>query len=184
MGKLLFTSDTHFNHYNVIRYSRRPFQNTREMDDCLIACWNEMVGENDVIYHLGDFSNKNLKYAEEVLVMLNGKKFLCFGNHDKHIRKFSRYFEDMRESFIIETSAGQAIFLGHFLHKIWPRSHYGSWHLFGHSHGGMNEYAKTEGKLLDVGVDSHNFRPWSLVEVAQVMAARPLNFNDLRRRRV
>lgn len=183
MPNLFFTGDTHFNHYNIIKYCRRPFQNTKEMDECVISRWNEVVGKADTIYHVGDFANKNTKYAEEILRRLNGRKFLCIGNHDKQMRQLARYFDDMRESFLIKTANKQLIFLSHYLHKVWPHSHYGAWHLFGHSHGGMNAYAEKEGKLLDVGVDSHDFYPWSLDEVARVMETRSLNFNDLKRRR-
>ena len=56
------------------------------------------------------------------------------------------------------------------------------WHLFGHSHGGLDYYSGTEGKLLDVGVDSHDFYPWHIEDIETVMEGRPLNFNDLRRK--
>lgn len=178
---MFFVADTHFGHTNIIKYCKRPFENVRDMDELIIEEWNRVVGARDIIYHLGDFSRRDPGLAERILKRLNGKKFLCLGSHDKHMPKLAEYFEEIRESFLINTRENQ-IFLNHYLHKIWPRSHYGSWHLFGHSHGGMNSYAHQEGKLLDVGVDSHYFRPWSLGEVAKVMAARPLNFNDLARR--
>ena len=179
---LFFTADTHFGHANIIKYCRRPFASVGEMDEFIVEGWNRVVGKDDTIYHLGDFSRRDRMLAEWILRRLNGKKFLCLGSHDKHMLKLAGYFEAIRESLLIEEGRGQLIFLSHYLHKIWPRSHYGSWHLFGHSHGGMNDYARQEGKLLDVGVDSHDFKPWSLDEVAEVMATRPLNFNDLTRR--
>jgi len=182
MSKLFFTGDTHFNHHNIIKYARRPFQNVKEMDEFIIQAWNSLVGDDDIVYHVGDFSNRDQVYAKEVLQRLKGKIFLCIGNHDKHMRNLRRYLEGMAESFVVNIGNRQSIFLSHYLHKIWPRSHYGAWHLFGHSHGGMNSYAQNEGKILDVGVDSHGFKPWSLDEVVEVMEKRPLNFNDLRRR--
>jgi calcineurin-like phosphoesterase family protein len=180
---MYFTSDTHFDHRNVIRYCNRPFANTDEMNQFIISEWNKVVKKEDIIYHLGDFAGWNLKAAEEILKQLNGRKFLCIGSHDKQMLKLPQYFEEIKESFLIKIN-GQQIFLSHYLHKIWPKSHYGSWHLFGHSHGRMNWYAEQEGKLLDVGVDNHNFRPWSLNEIAKVMETRPLNFSDLRRRKL
>lgn len=179
---MFFTADTHFGHTNIIKYCNRPFQDTREMDRFMIQEWNRVVGKRDVVYHLGDFSRRDPQLAEWTLKQLNGRKFLCIGDHDKHMRKLTEYFEDVRESFLVNVGKRQFIFLNHYLHKVWPKSHYGTWHLFGHSHGGMNRYAEQEGKLLDVGVDSHGFRPWSLGEVARVMDTRPLNFNDLARR--
>ncbi len=179
---MFFTADTHFDHENIIRYCGHPFANAGEMNEFIIGEWNKAVGKDNIIYHLGDFSRKDRMLAEWILKRLNGRKFLCLGSHDKHMPKLAGYFEEIRESFLLDMGKNQFVFLSHYLHKVWPRSHYGSWHLFGHSHGGMNSYAEQEGKLLDVGVDSHDFKPWSLDEIAEVMAIRPLNFNDLSRR--
>ena len=74
--------------------------------------------------------------------------------------------------------------MSHCCHKVWDRSHYDTWHLYGHSHGGLDEYAKNEGKLIDVGVDSHNFEPWTFEEIKAVMDTRPLNFNSLQKRKL
>ena len=53
---IFFTSDTHFNHSNVIQYCNRPFSSLDEMNAKLIENWNERVNENDIVYHLGDFA--------------------------------------------------------------------------------------------------------------------------------
>jgi calcineurin-like phosphoesterase family protein len=44
--------------------------------------------------------------------------------------------------------------MAHWLCKIWPKSHYGSWHCHGHSHSGMDQYVQKKGKILDIGVDN------------------------------
>ncbi|MDD5164256.1 MAG: phosphoesterase [Patescibacteria group bacterium] len=178
---IYFTADTHFGHTNIIKYCNRPFKSVDEMNESLIEEWNKVVGEDDTIYHLGDFSWDDIELVKSILKRLNGKKFFCFGSHDKHMSQLSGYFKEMKESFLIKTEEDQFIFLNHYIHKEWHLSHYGAWHLFGHSHGRMDDYAKEEGKLLDVGVDSHNFKPWSLDEVKKIMESRPLNFNDRRR---
>lgn len=179
---LFFTADTHFHHRNIIKLCSRPFEDEQEMDEFMISEWNRTVDKDDTIYHFGDFAWKSIKRARQILDRLNGRKFLCRGTHDGRVSKLAEYFKEIRDSFMIEVNGGQLIFISHKIQKTWPESHRGSWHLFGHSHGKLNTYAEQHGKLLDVGVDSHNFRPWSLKEVAQVMATRPLNFNDLRRR--
>ncbi|MDP2683722.1 MAG: hypothetical protein Q8P20_01570 [bacterium] len=152
------------------------------MSEKIIENWNQVVEHDDIVFHVGDVSWKDYILTKMVLDRLNGIKFLAIGNHDFHMKKLDGYFEQMRKSYLIKV-ANQLIFLSHQLTDNWPEAENGSWHLFGHSHGKRNNYAETNGKLLDVGVDSHDFRPWSLEEVAQVMATRPLNFNDLRRRR-
>jgi len=43
--KVFFTSDTHFNHANIINYCQRPFKNTDEMNDVIITNWNNIISE-------------------------------------------------------------------------------------------------------------------------------------------
>lgn len=43
-AKVYFTSDTHFNHANIIGFCSRPFKNVNEMNETLIANWNRVVG--------------------------------------------------------------------------------------------------------------------------------------------
>ncbi len=173
---LFFTADTHFNHGSLIKLCSRPFRNVHEMNECMIEKWNSVVDSDDIVYHLGDFAWRiGKRKMTVILTRLNGRKFLCHGTHDGRILKLARYFEDIKDSFLITVNGGQSIFMSHQVQKTWPESDRGSWHLFGHSHGSRNAYAEQNGKLLDVGVDSHNFRPWSLKEVAQIMAQRPPN---------
>jgi calcineurin-like phosphoesterase family protein len=55
----------------------------------------------------------------------------------------------------------------------WPRSHYNSWQLFGHSHGKR----WTQGKQHDVGVDNNNYYPVSFDRIVEIMKERPDNPN-------
>ncbi len=181
MEKVWFTADTHFGHANIIEYCNRPFGSIMEMNDELIRRWNVVVGRNDRVYHLGDFALSTKLWTNWVLKQLNGRKYLCIGSHEHSALQNRDMFEKVTDTFTIRVN-GQELFLSHYLHKVWPNSHYGCWHLFGHSHGGMNEYAENEGKLLDVGVDSWAFAPVGFEEVAGVMKTRPDNFNLLKGR--
>ena len=90
--KLYVTSDTHFNHKNIIKYCNRPFNDIYEMNEALINNWNSVVTQNDIIYHLGDFGFGTKEELQEIFDRLNGEKYLIMGNHDKKGRK---YYQDL-----------------------------------------------------------------------------------------
>lgn len=52
---VFFTSDTHFNHANIIRFCNRPFKDVSHMNEAIISNWNRVVGPEDIVFHLGDF---------------------------------------------------------------------------------------------------------------------------------
>ena len=53
---LWLTSDLHFGHENIIRYCDRPFADVDAMNRALVDRWNEVVGDDDVVWVLGDFA--------------------------------------------------------------------------------------------------------------------------------
>lgn len=54
-SRVFFTSDTHFNHTNIIRFCNRPFKDVSHMNETIISNWNRVVGPEDIVFHLGDF---------------------------------------------------------------------------------------------------------------------------------
>ncbi len=86
--KLFVTSDTHFNHKNIIEYTCRPFKTVEEMNETIINKWNSKVGKEDLVIHLGDFALGNEEKIKYIKKRLNGNIVLLKGNHDhKAIRK-------------------------------------------------------------------------------------------------
>ena len=91
--KYWFVSDTHFGHFNIIRYTNRPFKTLEQMNETMIKRWNQRVKKEDIIFFLGDFCFKNSsgKRGEGIKVSasywekrLNGKIIHIQGNHDKN----------------------------------------------------------------------------------------------------
>ncbi|KKL95432.1 hypothetical protein LCGC14_1854620, partial [marine sediment metagenome] len=67
----------------------------------------------------------------------------------------------------------QPITLCHYAMRVWDKSHFNSWQLYGHSHGTLNGI----GKQYDVGVDANNFLPVSFANLTELMEAKKDNFN-------
>lgn len=80
---IYFISDTHFNHENIIKYCNRPFKNIKEMKQTIIENWNEVIKEDDVVYHLGDLALGRKENIYEITSKLKGIKYIIRGNHDK-----------------------------------------------------------------------------------------------------
>jgi len=168
--KVFFTSDTHFGHTNIIKYCDRPFNTTNEMDETLIRNWNSVVPQDGLVFHLGDFA-----FGDPAVYRprLNGDIRFIIGNHDrdseayyynapKDAKPFLSY-EDVRMVVI----NGQAIWLSHYAHRVWPKQGRKSWHLYGHSHNNLPD--DKHSLSFDVGVDAHGFKPISFKEVAHIM---------------
>jgi calcineurin-like phosphoesterase family protein len=132
-----------------------------EMDEKLVQNWNERVGDRDTVYHLGDIIFRSAKAPEAYLNRLNGRIHLLRGNHDEETIKHCAYrFASVREILVYRMER-QKVILCHYALRVWEGSHLGTWHLYGHSHSTLPSL----GRSFDVGVDCHEFRPWSWEEI-------------------
>jgi calcineurin-like phosphoesterase family protein len=159
-----FTADQHYGHANIIRFCRRPFTLVEEMDRELIRRHNEVVGPDDIVVHAGDFAYRSSRSPQSYLQELNGQHILVRGSHDSWLDDRSREILELK----IE---GQVVVVCHYAMRRWPRSHYGSWQLYGHSHGTLDPI----GKQWDIGVDNNDFYPVSFTRVQEIMSERTDN---------
>ncbi|MDU1890082.1 MAG: metallophosphoesterase family protein [Dysgonomonas sp.] len=172
--KIWFTSDTHFGHKNIIKFSERPFVDVDEMNETMIQRWNEVVGENDIVYHLGDFAFLTAGKLRQIISRLNGKICLIKGNHDESVSSCSECFEWIKDYYELIVDDEEAyrckrlIVLLHYPLREWNGSHHGTWHLYGHVHGETEDDEKS--LSFDVGVDCHNFYPLSYQDVKDIMS--------------
>ena len=176
-SRVYFTSDTHFNHTNIISYCQRPFKNVDEMNERIIANWNEVVSEDDIIFHLGDFCLGGAAEWTRLLDRLNGKIYLIMGNHDrKNIRQgFKDRFEHVAMQMHIEVGK-QRIYLNHYPFLCFEGGYKDVWQLFGHVHTRKTNTGIDAGRLqylyptqYDVGVDNNNFAPVSFEQVKRII---------------
>ena len=152
MSKVFFWADLHFCHRNVLRHqaATRPFSDIKKMNEAYIDAWNSNVNNSDRIYILGDMFFTNDRIAmQRIIERLNGQKFLVIGNHDK--KKTLDLDGFVWKKDLVKISVyNQEIVLCHYAMRVWNKKHYGSWHLYGHSHGNLLE---DDSLSFDVGVD-------------------------------
>lgn len=84
-----YIADLHFDDDNVNKLmDKRGFENAEQMNEYMISKWNSVVQKRDEVVILGDFiMSKDVKRAKEIILRLNGKKFMVLGNHDHVLRK-------------------------------------------------------------------------------------------------
>lgn len=181
-----FTSDTHFGHKNIIKYTHRPFSSVEEMNEALIENWNNRVQDNDEVYHLGDVALCSPNKLRKILARLKGKIYLIKGNHDLSAEACQDRFEWIKDYYELEVDDSngykgkQLLVLFHYAMRVWQASHYGSYHLYGHSHGELPDIP--DSLSFDVGVDCHNYAPINYDEVKHIMSKKNWESPQLRAR--
>lgn len=160
--KVFVTADTHFNHENIIKYCNRPYKNSYEMNEEIIKNWNEVVSENDIVYHLGDYGFGTKEELKDIFNRLNGKKYLIMGNHDYRVGK--KYYEDLG---FIEVYKNRYEFDKYiFTHKpiLVPL---GKINIYGHIHDKPVEKEYDDDNHICVSLDRTNFKPLYLMNIKE-----------------
>ena len=174
--KLFLTSDSHLGHFNICKYCHRPFQSRSEMDQTLIKNWNEVVPEDGIVVHCGDFMlphNEDIKEYNKYLNQLHGRVLLLRGNHDlASLDWVSDKLIAVRDQAMIVVD-GVKIFAQHYPCAAFN----GDYHVYGHIHtladgtcyGIDGDVTKVMGKnTYDVGVDQNGYTPvsyWQLCDI-------------------
>lgn len=160
MSKNFYISDTHFGHFNVIRFDNLPFNTTEEMDETIIKNWNDRVSDEDVVYILGDFSWYKEEKTLEILKELKGKKVLIKGNHDKISPKVARQFIKIADYLDINDN-GTRVIMSHYPMPFWNGQFRDSVHLYGHVHTShqwhmFESWMKESRQLQDIPMRAYN----------------------------
>ena len=138
------------------------------MNEALITNWNSVVPKKGTVYLLGDFAmvpkqadgTPRMKIYRSLRHRLNGKIYLCKGNHDKMSQDVYDLFTEV-DGILEPKIDGEKIFLCHYPMLSWNGSIHGRPSYFGHVHGRLSEHPSR--LSLDVGVDvpSWNYTPVS-----------------------
>ena len=104
-------SDTHFGHDNILKFEPTRLEDIQrkgftDQDEWLMSQWNNVVSENDLVLHLGDFAFRN----KEVIYRLNGKMVMLLGNHDIKMTSWYRnYQKRFPEKFELVEGVGDVL---------------------------------------------------------------------------
>lgn len=173
---IYFTSDTHFHHKNIVRGTTswtdksqcRPFDSLEDHDNWLVNSINSIVQFDDLLIHAGDWSFGGEEQIMEFRNQLHCNHIILIcGNHDHHITKNpSKYLDNENgrifteiiphlSSFQFKTNSGQDMIIQHYAQRTWFRANKGSWMLYGHSHGSLDDgFPGWRYKTMDIGVDN------------------------------
>jgi calcineurin-like phosphoesterase family protein len=167
MVRIMFTSDTHFGHPLMARM--RGYGSTDEMDSDLIVRWNSVVRPTDSVWHLGDFAYKATRPVSSYLSQLKGSVLnLIHGNHDNEATRACPRWQRSEQLSLIQHHGIQVV-LCHYAFRVWPGSHHGAIHLYGHSHGNL----PGDRQSLDVGVDAWGLYPVTWEQIQERLLTLP-----------
>jgi calcineurin-like phosphoesterase family protein len=187
------TSDSHFSHKNICRGvtnwrlpngeipvgQTRDFSTIEKMNTAIVNNINSVVGQDDILIHLGDWSFGGYEQIREFWDRLICKNIhLILGNHDHNIDRN----RDGSQGLFQSVSHYNTVEIGdykfqlmHYPISSWDGLNKGVMHLHGHCHLPTNRRFGV-GKRMDVGMDGHpEFRPYNLIrEVVPLLKNRPI----------
>lgn len=182
--KLFLTSDLHIGHKNVLMFCNRPFLDVKDMSKGLTANWNRVVGEEDIVFDLGDmFWFDSRHEVKKHINDLNGTIYKVPGNHDMDTKRLFELcdaekvilLDDVNQVFVAglypeKPSKQLELWVSHMPMATWPHFEHAP-SFFGHIHSGplTSNQVDIPGRdlllkknMYDVGVDNNDFTPIEL----------------------
>ena len=199
--KLFFTSDTHYNHTNICRGvtnwrtadgkipvdQTRDFKDLDHMNDTIVNNINSVVGQDDILIHLGDWSFGGFESIKEFRDRIVCKNiYLTYGNHDHHIERnrdgiqdiFTKTSQYQILTVYDATGKKREFVINHYPLCSWHDMNKGRFHLFGHVHLPANKKIMA-GRAMDVGCDGNNLTPYEMSEIEAILRDRPVKASSL-----
>lgn len=182
-----FTSDSHFGHSRIIQYCNRPFRSSEEQDEVILDNFNKTLKPGDTLYHLGDVAWSTVNIKRDFLDKLPTREVhLILGNHDNldtqaYLKMGFRSVSEYKEIRMDIVKGGPGIngsstkvILCHYPLRSWNGKGHGAIALYGHCHGTLEPGLD---RSMDVGVDTHDFYPWSWEDIKMKLQGKPV-FSD------
>ena len=178
---IFFTADTHFFHKNILKLDNRPWDTIEEMNNAMLAKWNNKVGNDDTVYICGDYSWKIGEQHVEFLRQLHEKKILIVGNHDNlSVPRYRKLFDEVMPytEIKVQLNTGEIkdVVLSHYMIPMYNGHHRSAIMLHGHTHNAQEHYEEVRfAKELNakdipchaynVGCMHWNYEPVTLEEI-------------------
>jgi calcineurin-like phosphoesterase family protein len=182
--EVVFISDTHFSHDNIIKYCNRPFKNSMDMNPVLWEGMLEADRAGKTIIHTGDFIfHHNVTIIPEF--KNKDKHIIVLGNHDKP-EWIKRYYPKVFGTILGTTDTWRThafqivvdstpILLSHEPQQQLKGCGY---NIYGHHHNNMfkdpsyfmreYEWVFDSSQHLNVSVELTNYKPVSFQEAIQI----------------
>jgi calcineurin-like phosphoesterase family protein len=188
--QLFFTSDTHYMHTNICRGTTRwsnadgftrNFDTLDQMNDRIVNGINAVVGQDDILFHLGDWSFGGFEMIEQFRNRINCRNIhIILGNHDHHIERdregIRQLFTSVNQYLELEVKGKdweQNYVLMHYPIISWNKMNDGVIHLHGHVHL-FADRRIGKGKTMDVGVDGNGLDPLHTSDIKRLMKDQPI----------
>ncbi len=153
------TSDLHLNHPGILLMSRPQFKTVEEHNKFIIGKYNSVVHEDDLVYILGDLGFSPIKDLKPLVSLLNGRKILILGNHDRgNIGEYRGM--GFIEAYDHPIYYSKDIILSHEPVKEALDNPY-VYNIHGHLHRGKIKLPN----YININVEENNFLPVSLKEL-------------------
>jgi calcineurin-like phosphoesterase family protein len=162
---LFFTSDHHFGHGGARGLFKRPFGSLVEMDEGMIARWNEAVRADDEVWHLGDQSATRMP---ELLEALAGRKHLIIGNNDGAATVGLAAWTSVQHYAELEVN-GAFLVLCHYSLRSWNRMTRGALNLHSQATAAWRRCPARSTLASSAGTTA----PVTLAEIREHLAPRP-----------
>lgn len=195
--KVYICSDSHYAHKNICRGvtnwrtpdgsipidQTRDFQTIEQMNETILNNINNVVGQDDVLIHLGDWSFSGIENIQKFRDRIICKEIhLILGNHDTHIENNRDNVQELFTSVNHYTRLqykNKTFVLFHYPIASYDGLNKGHIHLHGHVHLPTNlRFGK--GKKMDVGMDGHpTFGVYDMDDIIKIMDKRDISSDML-----
>lgn len=178
------TSDIHFGHKNIIKYTGRPYADVDEMNEAFVSNFSSVLTDEDLLIIVGDAAMGQREQTLRLFSEIPGAKLLITGNHDyvhpmhsdKKIAKWMPVYEEHFDYVIAESrifvADGGIFVVNHFPYAgdhqenrydaaeidLYRPVDEGKWLLHGHVH---SQAALWGPRQIHVGIDA-DYTPYGV----------------------